>query len=109
MGARAHFRDLAGRPEAETIGEMLPRLLPVFDLDIGVQHQKKIELTDKYLLIQGRLIPAKHLNVKYHISETVETVSTGDALDIYTHILKDYESGKIEFLHGPSSSKSGED
>jgi hypothetical protein len=109
MGAQAHFRDLSGRPETETIGEMLPRLLPVFDLEVGVQHQKKIILTDKYLLIQDRLIPAKHLNVKYHIAETIETVSTGDALDIYTHILKDYESGQIEFLHGPTSSKSGND
>ncbi len=109
MGAKAHFRDLSGRPDGETIGEMLPMLLPVLDLEVGPQHEKQIALADKYLLIDNRLIQAKHLTVKYHVAETIETVSTGDALDIYTHILKDFDSGEIEFLHGPTNSKVGQD
>lgn len=109
LGAFTYFRDLSGKPDSERIGEMLPRLLPVLDLEPNVPQEKTIELFDNYLLIEGRLIQALKMTVKFQVNEFITTEKTDDALDIYNYILKDYESGKIEILHGPKGSKTIDD
>lgn len=98
MGALAHFRDLAGQSNAETIGEFLPANLPVLELEKGGPYDKKILLTDKYIQLGKQLVRAKALNVVYHVEETISVTETEDALAIYSHILKDFQTGNIEFM-----------
>lgn len=98
LGSQAHFCDASEKFDSENIGQILPKLLPVLEKGVGGPYQEKIELTDKFLKVKDKLVGVKALNVQYHVQEAVSATETNDAIDIYSHILKDFESGEIEFL-----------
>jgi len=87
-----------GNQYPEPLKLMLPSLIPVLNKAAGGPYKHQIELPNSFVLLDGKRIKVGRIDVEYHVDETHESTSTQDALDIFSHILRDYKSRDIEFL-----------
>nr|WP_277403455.1 restriction endonuclease [Achromobacter insuavis] len=97
------FLDKNGEPNTEELRWWLPRQLNVLEYSDGGPYEKPLKLDDHYLSIDlgTGLELVQVIGVKIHF--WVETLDKQeliiDAMQTVDAILKDYDTGEIEFVH----------
>lgn len=102
------FFDAAKNPQQQNLKQIIESQTPVLGLTKGGPYQHSIKLQDHFLLVFEKLVQVGSVDIEYYVDEYNSSTTTRDALEIFTHILKDFKTGNIEFLkHRDGGGKSG--
>lgn len=99
---------LDGTAENIILGELLNSKAPTLDRVAGGPYTEILKFSGECVEYRGRFIQLGEITIEYHVSEMSQTTISEDALDIYTHILKDHVSGDLQYLkHRDGGGKRG--
>jgi hypothetical protein len=104
----APIYDSQGKPLNTDLGHLMNEKIPTLDRNSGGPYNETIKFGDECVEHLGRFIRLGEMSVTYHVGEFAQKTVTDDALDIYTHILKDYKTGQIDYMqHRDGGGKKG--
>lgn len=101
--ALVSFRDKVGEPIDEELRHLLPSMLNALDKEAGGPYRETIKLHNKHIvLLEGspeqEVVRIGGLIVDFYVEEVDCTRIAIDGENIVTSILKDFDSGDVEFV-----------